>query len=67
MKDKRAEIDQIFLWILLAAGLLSLLIYGLTTFFFQPSVEIITTHPPGLNSNNSDNKQNIKPQPHQPK
>lgn len=58
MKDKRAEIDRIFLWILLAAGLLSLLIYGLTTFFIQPSVEIITTRPPALNSNS--NKQNIK-------
>jgi hypothetical protein len=40
-------------WLVLAAGLLLLLFYGLSSFFARPTVETITTHaPPAANSQN---------------
>jgi len=42
-----------FGWLVLAACLFLLLIYGLSAFTAKPTVETITTHAPVFNANNN--------------
>ncbi|MEP7038701.1 MAG: hypothetical protein ABI891_10170 [Acidobacteriota bacterium] len=50
MDRKSDKINRIFLWLLVTGGLLSLLLYGLSSFFAKPTVETITTHAPTFNN-----------------
>jgi len=52
LKPNKNNLSYIF-WIgLLAAGMLSFLIYGLSFFVSKPTVETITTRAPQFDSNN---------------
>ncbi|MBS1797543.1 MAG: hypothetical protein JSS81_27215 [Acidobacteria bacterium] len=51
-EDLKRVLSRYFQWLVLAACLLGLLIYGLTAFTAKPTVETITTHAPVFNSNN---------------
>ena len=57
MSRKSDKINRIFLWLVVAGGLLSLLLYGLSSFLAKPTVETITTHAP---TSNSDNKNTLR-------
>jgi hypothetical protein len=49
VERKTEKIDQIFLWLILAGGFLSFLLYGLSYFLARPTVETITTHSSNAN------------------
>lgn len=58
MKSESDKIDQIFLWLLLAAGFVSLLLYGLSSFVAAPKVETITIHAADTNTNANKTREN---------
>lgn len=59
MSRKSDKLNRIFLWLVVAGGLLSLLLYGLSSFLAKPTVETIPTHTPTSNADNKNKPRQV--------